>query len=161
MDTTTIPTIEEIIKDTEKMIEDTTETPAKKAKRYRATQLEMENRVTDVITTVKTSKRPLGINEIATEVGIDYTRAASLIRYLIAEGKLSIVGREGRKILVGMPTMQEVKSLTHGHLDFALGDSLQVVGLHLQINAKPKIEVRSPNGKTIMVTIPNGEPRAA
>lgn len=154
-------------------VEETT-TPAK-PKRQRATKEEMAKREQDILRAISSEDEPVTIEFVMKRTGLSQIRAATLIRRLTDEGKVEVVGKRGRQLLLRpgsgqpqpkvvekQPTVTGVRELSSvdvndvlAQLHIGLGNELRVAGLHLIEGSKPVIDLRTRDGATLRVTVVN------
>lgn len=140
------------------------------AKRHRATKEEMASREESVLRAIGSEDEPVTIKFVMEHTGLSHIRASTLVRRLIDEGKIDVVGKNGRELLLrpgsGQPkvnastvTVRELPSVDAEdvlrQLHIGLGNELRVAGLHLVEGAKPIIDLRTPDGATLRVTTVN------
>jgi hypothetical protein len=137
-------------------------------KRYRATNAEMADRENTVFDALRAAGGPLTIEALAETIDLPYAKTAALIRRLTDSGRVTMLGREGRQILFApaegakaverpqpapkvrpLPAVDVNSILNQVHL----GDNVEVVGFRIQKDADPVIDLRSPDGSTLTVSI--------
>lgn len=148
------------------------------AKRHRATAKDMEKRKQKAIEVVENSSSPVTLEQIRSALSINQPSVVSLTRSLIDDGKLTVAGRNGRRILLRLtnksdvakapkattpktttkPTTETASISINALLDrIHLGDDLEVVGYAVTKTDGIKLDLLNksvPGAKVLTVAIP-------
>jgi len=149
-------------------------------RRNRATRSEMSNREDRVVDLLSGADGLVTIKEVQEELGLPYPATASLVQRMVESRKIVIAGRDKRSYLLTVNNRTEIPERTHeeegttltkvrkpqthnlssvdintvlSQLHIGLGGELKVSGFHIIEGERPVIDLRSPNGDLLSVTV--------
>lgn len=151
------------------------ETVKSTGKRQRASREEMNARKDQVVSFIasRPNAAPSTIGEVMSATGLSQIKASTLIRDLTEEGRVQVIGKDGRKLLLrpGNGVRQEKEAakavarqmpqqlpaadinsiLTQIHV--GLGGALRVAGFHIVEGEQPTIDLKTEDGETLRVAV--------